>query len=123
MKVNLLRPLFVVLLVLVSVPIYADEFQSIFDGKSLKGWHLMNGATFVAEEGVLKLNGGQGWLRSDKQYSDFILRLELRFMKPKQDGESSCELAQRGRTGPTGNTKCRLKIPCGWRRFSGPNMN
>ena len=100
MKVNLLRPLFVVLLVLVSVPIYADEFQSIFDGKSLKGWHLMNGATFVAEEGVLKLNGGLGWLRSDKQYSDFILRLELRFMKPKQDGGVFLRAGTEGKNWP-----------------------
>ena len=77
MKVNLLRPLFVVLLVLVSVPIYADEFQSIFDGKSLKGWHLMNGATFVAEEGVLKLNGGLGWLRSDSNCMILIRMVQL----------------------------------------------
>jgi hypothetical protein len=61
-------------------------FTRLFDGKTLSGWHLMNGAKFVAEDGVIKLNGGLGWLRSDKQYSDFILRLEFRFMKPKQDG-------------------------------------
>lgn len=66
----------------------ADEegFVSLFDGKTLEGWHVMNGASFVAEDGVIKLNGGRGWLRSDKEYADFILRLELRFMKPKQDG-------------------------------------
>ena len=63
-----------------------EGFASLFDGKTLDGWHLMNGANFVAEDGVIKLNGGRGWLRSDKEYADFILRLELRFMKPKQDG-------------------------------------
>ena len=63
-----------------------EGFASLFDGKTLDGWHLMNGAKFVAEDGVIKLNGGRGWLRSDKEYADFILRLELRFMKPKQDG-------------------------------------
>jgi len=63
-----------------------DGAVSLFDGKTLDGWHLMNGAKFVAEDGVIKLNGGEGWLRSDKEYSDFLLRLELRFMKPKQDG-------------------------------------
>jgi len=73
-----------------NVSLYADEseegFTSLFDGKTLDGWHLMNDAKFVAEDGVIKLNGGSGWLRSDKEYADFILRLELRFMKPKQDG-------------------------------------
>ena len=63
-----------------------EGFVSLFDGKTLDGWHLMNGAKFVAEDGVIKLNGGRGWLRSDKEYSDFVLRLELRFMKPRQDG-------------------------------------
>ena len=63
-----------------------EGFVSLFDGKTLDGWHLMNDAKFVAEEGVLKLNGGLGWLRSDKEYSDFVLRLEFRFMKPRQDG-------------------------------------
>jgi hypothetical protein len=63
-----------------------EGFVSLFDDKTVNGWHLMNDAKFVAEDGVLKLNGGLGWLRSDKEYSDFILRLEFRFMKPKQDG-------------------------------------
>lgn len=60
-------------------------FTKLFDGKSLDGWHIMNGGSFAAEEGVIKLNGGRGWLRSDQEYSDFVLRLEVRWMKPKQD--------------------------------------
>ena len=63
-----------------------EGFVSLFDGKSLDGWNVVHDAKFVAEDGVLKLNGGLGWLRSDKEYSDFVLRLEFRFMKPKQDG-------------------------------------
>ena len=63
-----------------------EGFVSLFDGKTLNGWHLMNGAKFVVEDGVIKHNVGHGWLRSDKEYSDFIVRLEFRFLKPKQDG-------------------------------------
>ncbi|MDA0369808.1 MAG: DUF1080 domain-containing protein, partial [Proteobacteria bacterium] len=63
-----------------------EGFTPLFDGKTLDGWHLMNGARFVVEDGVLKHKGGLGWLRSEKQYSDFVLRLEFRFLKPKQDG-------------------------------------
>lgn len=61
-------------------------FVSLFDGETLDGWHLMNGANFVVENGVLKHKGGLGWLRSEKQYSDFVLRLEFRFLDEKQDG-------------------------------------
>ena len=35
-----------------------EGFARLFDGKTLDGWHLMNGAKFVAEDGVIKLNGG-----------------------------------------------------------------
>lgn len=63
-----------------------EGFVPLFDGKTLDGWHLMNGARFVVEDGVMKHQGGMGWLRSEKEYSDFVLRHEFRFLKPKQDG-------------------------------------
>ena len=89
-----------------TLPCAADEkseegFVSLFDGKTLKGWHLMNGAKFIAEDGVIKLNGGRGWLRSDKEFSDFILRLELRFMKPKQDGGVFLRSGKEGKDWPS----------------------
>ena len=86
MKTTTHGTLFLILLLLVAGPLAADEFEPLFDGKSLAGWQLMNGAKFSAADGVLKHNGGLGWLRSDKQYSNFILQLELRFLKAKQDG-------------------------------------
>ncbi len=76
-------------------------FVRLFDGKTLDGWHLMNGAAFVAEDGVIKLNGGRGWLRSDKEYSDFVLRLELRFMKPRQDGGVFLRASEEGNGWPS----------------------
>jgi hypothetical protein len=45
----------------------------------------MNGAKFAAVGGVLKNDGGNGWLRSDKEYADFVLRLEVRWLKPRND--------------------------------------
>lgn len=77
-----------------------EGFVSLFNGKTLDGWHLMNGAKFVAEDGVIKLNGGRGWLRSDKEYSDFVLKLELRFMKPKQDGGVFLRASKEGKGWP-----------------------
>jgi len=78
--------IFIALIVSLGDEYPEDEFVSLFDGKTLDGWHLMNSAKFVAEDRVIKLNGGSGWLRSEKEYSDFILRLEFRFLKPEQDG-------------------------------------
>ena len=31
-----------------------EGFVSLFNGKTLDGWHLMNGAKFVVEDGVIK---------------------------------------------------------------------
>lgn len=77
-----------------------EGFVRLFDGKTLDGWQLMNGAKFAAEDGVIKLGGGRGWLRSEKEYDDFILRLELRFMKPKQDGGVFLRASQEGKNWP-----------------------
>jgi 3-keto-disaccharide hydrolase len=92
---------------LLGVPILSlgadkDEkgFSSLFDGKTLDGWHLMNGAKFVVEDGVIKHEAGNGWLRSDKEYADFILRLEFRFMKPKQDGGVFLRAGMEGKDWP-----------------------
>jgi hypothetical protein len=87
-----------------NVSLGADEaeegFVSLFDGKTLDVWSLMNGAKFVVEDGVIKHNEGNGWLRSDKQYADFILRLEFRFLKPKQDGGVFLRAGMEGKDWP-----------------------
>lgn len=106
----------VVLLCLLGAPglsLAADNkaeegFVSLFDGKSLNGWHLMNGAKFAVEDGVLKHDVGLGWLRSDKEYSDFNLRLEFRFMKPKQDGGVFLRSGTEGKNWP--NRKYEVQI-------------
>ena len=77
-----------------------EGFVSLFDGKTLDGWHLMNGAKFVVEDGVIKHNEGNGWLRSDKEYADYILRLEFRFLKAKQDGGVFLRAGKEGKDWP-----------------------
>jgi hypothetical protein len=86
------------------VPVWAADpetgFVQLFDGKSLAGWHVMNGGKFTAADGVIKLRGGSGWLRSDKEYSDFVLRLEVRWLKPKQDSGIFIRASKEGKNWP-----------------------
>ena len=77
-----------------------EGFQTLFDGKTLKGWEVMNKAKFTAEEGVIKLRGGAGWLRSEEEYSDFVLRLEVRWMKPRQDSGIFIRASKEGKNWP-----------------------
>jgi hypothetical protein len=75
--------------VLLCLPLSAaladDKEVSLFDGKSLSGWHVMNNGKFAAKDGMIQLRGGSGWLRSGKEYADFVLTLEVRWLKAKQD--------------------------------------
>jgi hypothetical protein len=78
------------ILTLVSAPMTtADEWQPLFNGKDLTGWHGVGGAAtnWTASDGVLACNGkpGSHWLATDRQYGDFELSLE--FNVPK-DGNS-----------------------------------
>ncbi len=84
----------------VAQPKAEDGYQTLFDGKSLAGWNVMNKAKFIAEDGVIKLHGGSGWLRSDDEYSDFVLRLEVRWMKPKQDSGIFIRASKEGKNWP-----------------------
>jgi Domain of Unknown Function (DUF1080) len=61
----------------------ADEagFISLFDGKTLNGWVLIGkkGRGYVVDKGVLICpHDGGGNLFTEKQYSNFVLRLEFR---------------------------------------------
>ncbi|HWY29204.1 MAG TPA: DUF1080 domain-containing protein [Candidatus Acidoferrum sp.] len=54
---------------------------ALFNGTNLDGWVQMNGGSFTATNGVIHIEGGQGWLRTGKEHGDFILTAEWRGMK------------------------------------------
>ncbi|MFT7235954.1 MAG: hypothetical protein ACI93L_000019 [Cyclobacteriaceae bacterium] len=60
----------------------AQEWESLFDGKSIKGWERQGGtADFKVENGVIvgtaKLGTPNTFLCTKKSYSDFILELDV----------------------------------------------
>lgn len=55
----------------------ASTPQSLFNGKDLAGWHVTDCEAEV-EDGLLVLKSGNGLVRTDDQYGDFILQLEWR---------------------------------------------
>ncbi|MCA9114991.1 MAG: DUF1080 domain-containing protein, partial [Planctomycetaceae bacterium] len=57
---------------------------SLFDGETLAGWTVENGAKAEVVDGTLKLVDGDGWLRTDHTYTDF--RLHLEWMALGEDG-------------------------------------
>lgn len=64
----------------------ADEaWTALFNGKDLGGWTGVHEVTFEAKDGNLRLVKGMGWLRTEKEYGDFVLELECRALEEKYD--------------------------------------
>jgi len=62
----------------------AEGFVPLFDGKTLNGWVGVNGSTdsYYVEDGVLICKAdGREHIFTEKEYADFILRLEIK-MEP-----------------------------------------
>ncbi|HWE40532.1 MAG TPA: DUF1080 domain-containing protein [Isosphaeraceae bacterium] len=58
-----------------------EGFTTLFDGKTVAGWAPVNSApeNWAVTDGLLVTKGkGGGWLSTDKEYGDFVLRLEYR---------------------------------------------
>ena len=72
----------------------AEEIK-LFNGTNLDGWTIINNGQFSVEDGVLKINRGTGWLRSNDTFADFVLTMEFRFL---EEGANSGIFV---RTGPT----------------------
>ena len=60
-------------------------WESLFNGKDLKGWVDVNEVTFEVKDGNLRLVKGMGWLRTEKEYQDFVLEFEWRALEEKYD--------------------------------------
>ena len=56
-----------------------DGWISLFDGRSRAGWHPEQGAKWRVSAGALIGDAGEdGWLRSDGQFTNFLLKIEYR---------------------------------------------
>ena len=58
-----------------------DGFTPLFNGRDLSGWVKEDKAGFVVRDGMLHCNGAgnyPGWLRSEKAFENFVLRLEYK---------------------------------------------
>ena len=65
-----------------------SAFTPLFDGKTLKGWTFVGeGKQYFVEEGkIVAPEGVTGDLFSDKEYSDFVLRLEYKLTPGANNG-------------------------------------
>jgi hypothetical protein len=64
----------------------AGGFVPLFDG-TLDGWIVENtqAGNISVRDGVLRVEGPGGWLRSAREYGDIAVRTEFRFVTPDAD--------------------------------------
>jgi hypothetical protein len=80
-----------------------EGFTPLFDGKTLDGWHIENKGEFSVKDGVIFLDKGRGWLRSDKEYQDFELRMDFRFVSKNADSGIFLYASKEGGNWPSKN--------------------
>ena len=63
----------------------ADEpkFVTLFDGKSLDGWKII-GCQAEVQDGAILIKSGNGILRPEKTFKDFILEVEYKALKAEK---------------------------------------
>lgn len=60
---------------------HGKEFVSLFDGKTLDGWKVI-GCEAEVQDGAIFLKGGNGVVRTERKYADFVLELDWKALKP-----------------------------------------
>ncbi len=62
-------------------------FKRLFNGKDLSGWVKIGAGEWAAKDGELTCDGsGSGWLRTDRMYENFIVRLEFQISAKGNSG-------------------------------------
>lgn len=101
-------------------------WTSLFDGKTLNGWHKLAGtADYKVEDGAIvgttAPNSGNTFLVTDKEYGNFILEMDVRIM----DTTSNSGVQLRSHYDPSGHQGkglvygCQFEIDPSARRWSG----
>ncbi len=78
----------------------AGHWESLFNGKDLTGWAPVHDVTFVVTNGNLRLVTGMGWLRTEKQYTNFVFEAEWRALVPAYDSGFFIRAGMEGKPWP-----------------------
>ncbi len=97
------------------------DFVPLFDG-TLNGWTIENSdaGNFSLRDAVLRVEAPRGWLKSERQYADFRLRIEFRFVTDDADSGLFVRAVADESFGsgwPSRSYQVQLRNPVGESRF------
>jgi hypothetical protein len=84
-------------------------WQSLFNGKDLSGWVSMNDAVFSTTNGCIHLAKSSGWLRTERQYTNFVFEAEWRALHSNYNSGFFLRAGTTGKPFPTGVWQVNLK--------------
>ena len=92
-----------------------QAFTRLFDG-TLKGWVVENteAGNFSVADGLLRVEGPSGWLRSERRYEHFVMRIEFRFLTADADSGIFLRAPDGptfGRGWPNNSYQVQLRVP------------
>jgi hypothetical protein len=89
----------------------ADEAKwvSLFNGKDLTGWVPVHGVVAEVNEGNLRIVKGMGWLRSEKEYTDFVLEADWKALVKEYDSGLFLRCIKDGKPWPTDGWQVNLR--------------
>jgi hypothetical protein len=78
-----MKKILLIIIILFSGSLYAQEWTELCNGKNLKGWKKLNGnAEYKVKDGVItgisKVNTANTFLATEKNYGDFILEFDFK---------------------------------------------
>jgi hypothetical protein len=83
-------------------------WEQLFNGKDLSGWVSMHEVNALATNGNLRVASGMGWLRTEKQYQDFVLEAEWRALESGYNSGFFVRAGLEGKPWPTGGWQVDL---------------
>jgi len=86
-----------------------EGWVTLFNGKDLSGWTSVNDTSFEVKEGNLHLVKGMGWLRTEKEYQDFIFEFEWRALVEKYDSGIYFRAGLEGKPWPNDGWQVNLR--------------
>ena len=85
------------------------KWVTLFNGKDLTGWVAMNDGVFTVTNGLLHIQKSSGWLRTEKEYTDFIFEAEWRALEPNYNSGFFLRAGLEGKPFPTDVWQVNLK--------------
>ena len=86
-----------------------EQWVSLFNGKDLTGWVIVNNATFMVTNGVIHLDKSTGWLRTEKKYTNFVFEAEWRALETNYNSGFYIRAGLEGTPYPTNALQVNLK--------------